>query len=757
MFAMIGDLKSPDLLVRQSNFEANYLNGVNATGLHSLIQLNETSISSNLMNGLQVHGGAGDVSLYHCSIQNNLMNGVNITYAGGLKELNYTTVKHNRLYGVYINYNVQQEMQNIFQNTTINSSLIESNVLGGAFLSSYCNQSNITINGSIFRNNLQDGLIIESCNSPDGVDWFYVEPYSRLGFKSNYIKLPYINRTIRYAHVNISWNQFEANRLNGLKIVQIQNMIGIITNNTFSLHEKGALLITANSDKTSDSLIRNVSMKIQFNTFYANSGRYALNVGLNSLADQQWQSINVTFNRFEQNDIQDAFSGVLNTRGSRSAVAVISSPNIRINQNWFDNPASRLQIGTHLNNLTAVINASYNWFNHLQPVYDLNYFLTYRDKCNQQWPLVRQQIFDNANRSNLAQIIYWPYACNEKLWFHEASSSLRPPMEFDFKAVNSFGGVLDTGDTTLPARRYTVTNDILVKPGAKLSLKPGTELNFLNGVGMLVLGELHIDGVQSSPVRFNLANQPVFQKTFTTTTTKPYNTTLAALNNTLNETRAPKIEFRFGVELTEGRTRFEGRLKVNMNGIVGSVCNRGWTLQNSKIACQQLGFVLDPSLHMYSSQQDSKEPILMSEVQCDPLDTSLIECRFTAREEHTCTHQDDVWIRCLPPGWAGVRIGASAQASRLKYALFQQAGQYDYANAQLGSALQLDLNQHELSNLTFTRNQHTSLEILFNEPMGRSSLNNLEFYDNNGAGLLTRSSFVQMNQVCHCFYSYSSN
>jgi hypothetical protein len=174
MFAMIGTSKHPDLLVKKSRFSNNHLNGVNSTSLHSLIQLNETHIDSNQMNGLLVHGGAGDVSLYECHIDSNEKNGVNITYAGGLKEFNYTHVKNNGLYGIYVNYNVQQELQNIFQNTTLNSSLIEDNVLDGVFLSSYCNQSNITINSTTFRSNRQEGLVIESCNSADGIDWYVI-------------------------------------------------------------------------------------------------------------------------------------------------------------------------------------------------------------------------------------------------------------------------------------------------------------------------------------------------------------------------------------------------------------------------------------------------------------------------------------------------------------------------------------------------------------------------------------------------------
>ena len=74
-------------------------------------------------------------------------------------------------------------------------------------------------------------------------------------------------------------------------------------------------------------------------------------------------------------------------------------------------------------------------------------------------------------------------------------------------SAESLGGIFDMGESVLPVNRYTVVNDIVVKPGATLTLKSGTELNFLNGIGMLVLGELRVEGANYSPVNFRLADK----------------------------------------------------------------------------------------------------------------------------------------------------------------------------------------------------------------------------------------------------------
>lgn len=54
------------------------------------------------------------------------------------------------------------------------------------------------------------------------------------------------------------------------------------------------------------------------------------------------------------------------------------------------------------------------------------------------------------------------------------------------------GGVIYE-NKDLPEGRYQVVEDLHIMPGAKLSLNPGTELFFADGVGMLVQGTLFLN------------------------------------------------------------------------------------------------------------------------------------------------------------------------------------------------------------------------------------------------------------------------
>ena len=786
MFAMIGNVKHPDLVIRKALFANNSLNGINATNIHSRIQLNYTHIAGNQhLSGLHVHSGAGDVLLYQCRVENNHLNGINITYAGGYKEFNYTLVKNNGGYGVYIDYKVQQERKNLFQNTTFNSSQIEMNTFTGVWLGSYCNRSNVTINSTRFLYNKQDGLIINSCNDPKAI-WY-----------TNKTRL---NETAIYMQVNISWNLFEGNRLHGLKIPSIENFVGNMSNNTFRGHAKGAFIITSNKqNRLSDTLIRNVTLDISYNYFHNNSGRYAVCLELNEQNRNHF--INFTYNRLEYNYMYEAYKE-LNSRGSVSAVLIVSSSNIRVNFNYFNNSLSKIQIGTRLDNLTSIINASHNWFGLFEPVYHLNYLYTNRDVCNSKWFKIRERVFDFYNRSNLAQVVYWPFSCNEYSNSFEASTYLQPPNAFDFRSVNDFGGVFDMHDFTLPQTRYLVTNDIIIRPSSKLILRSGTELNFLNGVGMLVQGELIIDGFPMSDVKFNVADQRLYKlysqhpqilleeqirrqhEQYLRLEAAAAAAANASINNpnatttTRTSTQRPAEDYfnethlifkfketyeSYSIQLVDGLNVYDGRLEVTINGRTGTVCNKGWNIHNSALACQQMGYVVDPTIYVYSKWSPEErirsqhKPILMSEIQCEPsLDTNIFECMYTRENDHTCTHQDDVWIRCLKPSWAGIHMALTARPSRLKYGTFMNAGQFDYAKHELRAALQIDLNVHIISNLTFQQNLYNSIEIFLNQPFKESILYNLVFNSNNSTGLLTRSSFLSVQNLIAFNQSYSA-
>ena len=67
-------------------------------------------------------------------------------------------------------------------------------------------------------------------------------------------------------------------------------------------------------------------------------------------------------------------------------------------------------------------------------------------------------------------------------------------------------------------------------------------------------------------------------------------------------------------------------------------------------------------------QAGVSDPIVMSNVRCGPLDTDITRCKLTEGRDmflNSCTHADDVGLRCYDVSWSGIRLGMTAKRSKL--------------------------------------------------------------------------------------------
>ena len=112
---------------------------------------------------------------------------------------------------------------------------------------------------------------------------------------------------------------------------------------------------------------------------------------------------------------------------------------------------------------------------------------------------------------------------------------------------------------------YFVRRDINVRPGGRLKVTPGVTLKFEHSIGMMVAGELIAEGdLQGGQPLFTLLDSPRDNLTDVT------------------------------VRLVGGKNIREGRLQVYKDDQWGTVCNFGWTIESAALACQQMGWVLNP-------------------------------------------------------------------------------------------------------------------------------------------------------------------
>lgn len=287
-----------------------------------------------------------------------------------------------------------------------------------------------------------------------------------------------------------------------------------------------------------------------------------------------------------------------------------------------------------------------DWAYYASPASPTPYFYSlYYDRpdlCFSQWPQIRDRIFDQHNRSNLASIVWYPFLCSDRNITTEIWRCQLPNCGFETTSfrvdpeTSTIGGIIDM-DYSLSPGRYTVINDILVRPDKRFTIQ-SSQLEFLNGVGLFVYGELIIQGVDGSPTRLDLFSNK---------------TSTSILVNQQKQQEQTQRQ----VMLIDGPSIYEGRLFVTTaKDGSGTVCNHGWTKDNSILVCLSLGMIHDPHDASFPlmniNQSRINDPIVWSEVDCDLYQDETIE---QCRKElvHTCDHTDDVWIKCLPSSWAG--------------------------------------------------------------------------------------------------------
>ena len=101
------------------------------------------------------------------------------------------------------------------------------------------------------------------------------------------------------------------------------------------------------------------------------------------------------------------------------------------------------------------------------------------------------------------------------------------------------------------------------------------------------------------------------------------------------------------VRLVGGDSPLRGRLEVHYQGIWGTVCKDGWSLVNSDIVCQQLGFPsADPELSYYGDSAGGTAPIMLDEVRCTGKEARLVDCAHDGWAITDCSHDGDIGIVC---------------------------------------------------------------------------------------------------------------
>ncbi|XP_067009482.2 protein bark beetle [Anabrus simplex] len=679
-----GYQKSYDLNVTSSTVADNNGRGVVIENLRSLVHVHQSSVSNNNhVAGVHVVRGAGDVNVSDSRIAFNKGDGINITYTGGNRNITHSSLSSNQGYGlaVWLNDSLHDEYVALNQTTVVSYSEIFKNKEMGVFVGNFCGDAYVNVTGNWFNDSIDTAIEVLSC-------WRAGEGILRL---------------------QIGHNIFTQNKKPGIKLKPALNLHGKIEYNNFKGHTYGCILVK--NQLLEEFEILPTDLQVRNNYFESNFGVYVVNLGLSPYSEVQ--KLIFLYNFVKDNRIREPF-GALEGEGMkllpRSRVAapvVVSSSNVHVFRNILQNPESSYEIGSHLEDQSKVINCTYNWlgFSTEEQIYS--------------------RIFHRKDRYNLAKIIFLPFLLHSSNPL--ATTVISQPTfipQFNTPGTNLVGGEVD-GIENLKAGEYIVERDINIRPGGKLTLQPGVTLKFPSSVGMMVAGYVEARGRGPNDIRLTLKEERIEVPDNNTETEKPVESTVP-------------------VRLVGGRTEMEGRLQVRIGRTWGTVCNYGWDIVDAALVCHQLGLVLNPD-DWFLQRADipasgTSENVILSNVRCTEDDIDITKCRaeHVAEFENSCSHENDVGLRCYESSWAGVRLGVLAERSDLQFLTIERAGLLDYATNAFKPALQIDLARHALENVRVVDNFQDGLGVLYSDLYSRDVANtvkNCEFSNNRGNGI----------------------
>lgn len=678
------------LNISNANVTDNYGKGVFLERIRDRTVIRNATIARNQhIAGIHVRDGAADIWINDTIIENNYGDGINITFAGGSVIINGTSLSNNTMRGCAFHYNdtgpfmpLKQEIifigrrgQSDYIPTYVNG-----NRWGGILVGNFCANAwnrvenpKLIISYVTFRGNIyHPAFEYHSCQREN-------QPQTTVEFTGS-----------RCEHSDAFC----------IRVQPAVNLKLTISDSNFLQNDRSVLIVRNTEFPQLAHLPSEVN--IFRNNFKRNVGPFIATVGLNE--DAPLQHLSMKFmNVFTDNTVLNPYPH-LNPRYRPMATLIVSSSNVDVVNNCFMQNQAQYDLATDLGEHAKVINATVNAFGTGNP------------------QLFMPKIFDGTKRYTLATFNLDPYAvvCNDiNPIITPFNNQYLPPFR-DAKDQNRLGGLIYQ-NFDMPRGTYTVYEDLHVMPGAILRLAPGTKLEFENGIGMLIQGQLlrtEYDG-----------------DGFVNMTGKIF--TLPSISN---------------IRLVddEGIPSMQGRLEVRYGDDWGTVCNRSWNVNLAAMVCNQLGMVIDPEFleNWWLWPEPGLLPVVMDIIRCEELETDITRCRHEGIPENVavgCPRGHVVGVRCVPPKWAGIRYTLLAdppsvtEQEYMHHLEISEAGLLDYSRPEFTAAIQIDWNYHYFSHLRVEKNFWNGLDIVYNDLVKKPKITNSHFNYNRRHGVRARS------------------
>ncbi|XP_070539836.1 lysyl oxidase homolog 2A-like [Ptychodera flava] len=113
------------------------------------------------------------------------------------------------------------------------------------------------------------------------------------------------------------------------------------------------------------------------------------------------------------------------------------------------------------------------------------------------------------------------------------------------------------------------------------------------------------------------------------------------------------------LKLRDGRTNFEGRVDILVDGVHGTICDDYWKDASTDVVCRQLGFSGGEAYYYGGHFPRGTGKIWLDSLRCLGNETKIQDCPHEPWGDSDCTHDEDIGVRCKSsktPNWNSVQI-----------------------------------------------------------------------------------------------------
>ena len=327
---------------------------------------------------------------------------------------------------------------------------------------------------------------------------------------------------------------------------------------------------------------------------------------------------------------------------------------------------------------------------------------------------IKERIYDAEDNYEMALAVFIPFfgSTGELIQGSNRGDGLEP------LATRYLGGRISTSlNLWSKFSPYKVISDVTVLPDAELTIHPGVEVQFVSGVGMLILGALLVLGNRDNPVTFSL------------------------LKRNQTKTSIP-------VRLVKGTFPWQGRLEVLYNGNWTVVCVNETTSfgkKNAKVICGQLGYRA-PSTISYVVHSSSSEMPLGAILNCNGNETEIKECSLSF---HNLSRNSTLQVALDCKGgmpWGNLRFlrefrnSSYPLTSKLQHLKIEHCGEKHGKNV---AAIEMIQTVPEMNHVSISNCTTGGVKVLF--PEREVYLRDLFLVNTGGYGgemLLTKRNFT---------------